>query len=114
MRPDIFKIGNPYDNMPPQAGWHCSWCFPISKFENKLESFSHNEMNVAHYKGYEAFVQAKRYGYWFAQLDGSNNEISLADIKNKEDFAPPGFDRNIWGKGEKWRFLIDANITGDE
>ena len=113
-RKNIFKIGNPYNNMPPQAGWHCSWCFPLSKFANKLESFAHNEMNEAKYKQYEVFIQAKRNGYWFAQPVGVENPISFADSQNKENFAPPGFDHNLWGKGEKWRYLIDANITGDE
>jgi beta-1,4-mannosyl-glycoprotein beta-1,4-N-acetylglucosaminyltransferase len=28
-----------------QAGWHCSWCFPVSGIIHKLETFSHSELD---------------------------------------------------------------------
>ena len=47
------------------VGWHCSWCFPIRQFINKIEHFAHSELNQAKFKSVEFLSTMREEGLWF-------------------------------------------------
>lgn len=40
-----FRTAHPKRQVLPNAGWHCSWFFPVKDIIRKLESFAHQEFN---------------------------------------------------------------------
>lgn len=104
-------IGNLNNNQPPTGGWHCSWCFPISLFIDKLESFTHHYYNTEQNRKYKYLRECKLKGKWFDDKPGEINPITMIG-PGFPDYAPQGFEK-LWGKGDKWLYFTAVNVTGD-
>jgi beta-1,4-mannosyl-glycoprotein beta-1,4-N-acetylglucosaminyltransferase len=89
------------------AAWHCSYCFPsIKQFQNKLESFSHQEFNNARMKDPKRILRVVSEGIDMFERNGVQEMILIPNNTDIPDY--------LKGEGkEKYRFLVDRhNPTG--
>ncbi|KAI4207832.1 MAG: hypothetical protein LQ346_000335 [Caloplaca aetnensis] len=89
------ELRNSHDSDLWNAAWHCSYCFGrLSDFVNKIQSFSHTEMNQPRFTDRAKILQRVRHGIDMFERNevkidriDTNNDIPQYLLANRDRFG---------------------------